>query len=83
MTESTGDQPAAPRTDRWLGRFLHVREGEVAAVLWSFAYFFCLLCGCYVLRPVRDEMGVQAGLARRHARLRAAAGTGDTRRSDE
>ena len=23
---------------------------------------FCLLCGYYVLRPVRDEMGIQAGL---------------------
>jgi len=64
MTESTGNQPAAPRTVRWLGRFLHVRPDEIAAVLWSFAYFFCLLCGYYVLRPVRDEMGVQAGLDR-------------------
>lgn len=31
-------------------------------MLWSFAYFFCLLCGYYVLRPVRDEMGIQAGV---------------------
>ena len=29
---------------------------------WSFAYFFCLLCSYYVLRPVRDEMGIQAGV---------------------
>lgn len=29
---------------------------------WSFAYFFCLLCGYYILRPVRDEMGIQGGL---------------------
>ena len=28
---------------------------------WSFAYFFCLLSSYYVLRPVRDEMGIQAG----------------------
>ena len=26
--------------------------------------FFLLLCGYYVLRPVRDEMGVQTGVAR-------------------
>jgi AAA family ATP:ADP antiporter len=64
MTQSTGNQPAVTRTDHWLGRFLRVGAGEVAAVLWSFAYFFCLLCGYYVLRPVRDEMGVQAGLDR-------------------
>ena len=31
-------------------------------MLWSFAYFFCLLCGYYVLRPVRDEMGIEAGV---------------------
>ncbi len=31
-------------------------------MLWSFAYFFCLLCSYYVLRPVRDEMGIQAGV---------------------
>jgi AAA family ATP:ADP antiporter len=35
---------------------------ELGAVCWSFLYFFCLLCGYYVLRPVRDEMGIQAGL---------------------
>ncbi len=39
-----------------------VKRGEVPAVLWSFAYFFCLLCGYYILRPVREEMGVQGGV---------------------
>lgn len=28
----------------------------------SFAYFFCLLCAYYVLRPIRDEMGIQGGV---------------------
>lgn len=32
------------------------------ALLWSFAYFFCLLAGYYVLRPLRDEMGVAGGV---------------------
>lgn len=64
MSGSIAEADAAQRADHWLGRVLHVRAGEVAAVLWSFAYFFCLLCGYYVLRPVRDEMGVQAGLER-------------------
>jgi len=31
-------------------------------VLWSFVYFFSLLCSYYILRPVRDEMGVQSGV---------------------
>jgi len=31
-------------------------------MLWSFAYFFCLLAGYYVLRPLRDEMGIAGGV---------------------
>lgn len=34
---------------------------ELAAALWSFFYFFALLAGYYVLRPIRDEMGMQLG----------------------
>ncbi len=43
-------------------RVVNVERHEVAALVWSFAYFFCLLCGYYILRPVRDEMGIQAGV---------------------
>jgi len=43
-------------------RMVSVEREEVAALVWSFAYFFCLLCGYYILRPVRDEMGIQAGV---------------------
>jgi AAA family ATP:ADP antiporter len=39
-----------------------VRPEEVRALLWSFAYFFCLLAGYYILRPLRDEMGVAGGV---------------------
>jgi len=42
---------------------VQVRRGEIAALLWAFAYFFFLLCSYYVLRPVRDEMGIQGGLS--------------------
>jgi AAA family ATP:ADP antiporter len=35
---------------------------ERAAALWSFAYFFTLLAGYYVLRPLRDEMGIAGGV---------------------
>src|SRR3990172_6685125 len=47
---------------RWLGRVIAVRPGEVRALCWSFTYFFCLLAGYYVLRPLRDEMGVAGGV---------------------
>jgi AAA family ATP:ADP antiporter len=46
---------------RLLNRVVRVEPSEVTAMLWSFGYFFCLLCGYYILRPVRDEMGIQGG----------------------
>jgi AAA family ATP:ADP antiporter len=45
-----------------LGRLALVRPEERGAVLWSFAYFFSLLCGYYMLRPVREEMGIRGGV---------------------
>jgi ATP:ADP antiporter, AAA family len=45
----------------WLLRRTQATAGELAAVLWSFVYFFALLAGYYVLRPIRDEMGLQLG----------------------
>ncbi len=45
-----------------LRRAVDVREDEVRALLWSFAYFFCLLCSYYILRPLREEMGVAGGV---------------------
>ena len=47
---------------RWLARVVAVRPEEVRALLWSFAYFFCLLASYYILRPLRDEMGVAGGV---------------------
>ncbi len=46
-----------------LRRVVNVHPGEVRGLLWAFVYFFCLLTAWYVLRPVRDEMGVAAGVA--------------------
>jgi AAA family ATP:ADP antiporter len=44
-------------------RSLDVMPEEWPALIWSFLYFFCLLAGYYILRPLRDEMGIQAGIA--------------------
>jgi len=35
---------------------------ERAAALWSFGYFFMLLASYYVLRPLRDQMGIAGGV---------------------
>ena len=51
------------RSDRhWLSRAVPATPTERAAALWSFAYFFMLLAGYYVLRPVRDQMGIAGGV---------------------
>lgn len=43
-------------------RFADVREGEGASLLWAFALFFCILCSYMILRPVREAMGIAAGV---------------------
>ncbi len=45
-----------------LRRVVDVREEEAAALLWSCAYFFLVLCAYYILRPIRDEMGLAGGV---------------------
>jgi AAA family ATP:ADP antiporter len=45
-----------------LRRILKIPPGEAKALIWAFAYFFFLLCAYYILRPLRDEMGVAAGV---------------------
>jgi AAA family ATP:ADP antiporter len=47
---------------RILSRFTPVNREELRGLLWSFLCFFTLLASYYVLRPVRDEMGVQTGV---------------------
>jgi AAA family ATP:ADP antiporter len=53
---------AAGRAGGLLRRAVDVRPEERGALVWSFAYFFSLLCGYYVLRPVREEMGIRGGV---------------------
>jgi AAA family ATP:ADP antiporter len=42
-------------------KLVNAKSGEIKAVLWSFLYFFFLLSSYYILRPLRDEMGVTGG----------------------
>jgi AAA family ATP:ADP antiporter len=50
------------RTAELLQRLVNVRPGEVAALVWAFLYFFSLLCSYYIVRPMRDEMGIAGGV---------------------
>ncbi len=47
---------------RAVARAVPVTPQELGALLWSFAYFFALLAGYYVLRPLRDQMGLAGGV---------------------
>src|ERR1700689_5364347 len=47
---------------RWVDRAVPATSQEPSAALWSFAYFFALLAGYYVLRPLRDQMGIAGGV---------------------
>lgn len=42
--------------------WVKAKADERIPLLWAFLYFFCLLCGYYMLRPVRDEMAIEGGV---------------------
>lgn len=41
---------------------LGIREDELAPAICGFAFFFFLFCGYFMLRPIRETMGIQAGV---------------------
>jgi AAA family ATP:ADP antiporter len=47
-----------------LRRMVDVRESEAPGLIGSFLYFFFLLSSFYVMRPLREEMGVAGGVNR-------------------
>ena len=58
LTRYTALQSLIPLFDK----LTTIRPEERRAVGWSFLYFFSLLSSYYILRPIRDEMGVQGGV---------------------
>ena len=61
-------QPGGPRsgTDgtvyRLLRRAIDLRPDEVRGLAWSWLYIFSVLSAYYIIRPIRDEMGVASGV---------------------
>lgn len=45
-----------------LKRMIDVRPAELSALGWSWLYIFFVLSSYYILRPIRDEMGVDGGV---------------------
>ncbi len=50
------------RAFRLVQRIVDVRPGELSALLLSALYYFLVLMAYYVMRPIRDEMGVAGGV---------------------
>jgi len=46
-----------------LVRILRINRAELPLVFLSALYFFCVLCGYFFLRPVREAMGVSRGMS--------------------
>lgn len=66
MPSDGGAPPSAAASGgpvhRLLCKVIEIRPDEVAALLWSCLFIFSVLCSYYVLRPIRDELGVQGGV---------------------
>ncbi len=52
------EAPAALRLGEGtiLSRLLKVEPGEIESLLFSCAYFFFVLCGYYMIRPLREQI---------------------------
>ena len=62
-TESQASPPASANfVSQIFQRAVDVKPDEVRALLWSCLYFFSILSAYYVIRPIRDEMGVAGGV---------------------
>lgn len=57
---ATGETAARP-LHGLLGKLVMLKPGEGPALLWSAGYFFFVLLSYYLLRPVREAMGVARG----------------------
>lgn len=46
----------------WAARALNFRRGELPLGALAAMFYFCVLCGYFFLRPVREAMGVAGGM---------------------
>jgi AAA family ATP:ADP antiporter len=46
----------------WAARVLNFERGELPLAVSAAVFYFCVLCGYFFLRPVREAMGVSRGM---------------------
>ena len=64
MSSSTGPTPGASwlaKIGLWLTQITGVRQNERIPLLLGFVCFFCILCSYFLLRPIRDDLGIRIG----------------------
>jgi ATP:ADP antiporter, AAA family len=59
---SVGDSSSERLLYRLLRRVIDVKPAEVSALAWSWFYIFAILSSYYIMRPIRDQMGVAGGV---------------------
>lgn len=62
MPKAPSSMPDATPDRGALARLIDIRPGEGPALAWSWAYIFSILAAYYVLRPIRDQMGIAGGI---------------------
>ena len=62
-TEAAGAEASAGGFfHAFLGRLTQARPGEAAVLGWAWLYIFSVLSSYYIMRPIRDQMGVAGGV---------------------
>ena len=62
MSDSEKSSGVGDAGYRLLCRIIDVRHEELPALLWCWLYIFAVLSSYYIMRPIRDEMGVAGGV---------------------
>ena len=61
LLEDSSATPAHP-VQRFVRRLIDVKPDELPALGWCWLYIFSVLASYYILRPIRDQMGVAGGV---------------------
>ncbi len=59
---AAAEMTATRRPPNLVERMLQIRIEEWPVVCWSWLYIFAILSSYYVMRPIRDQMGISGGL---------------------
>jgi AAA family ATP:ADP antiporter len=59
--DDDADEARAGAFMRALQRIVAIEPSEMRSIAWSWLYFFSLLASTFVLRPLRDSMGLNGG----------------------